>query len=71
MEQRFGTCGNCGGSVVGHRGPWWGTNPPPPPECASCGAVPRVYDDTIEMSRPKFPRRQAPRGFPGSSGTYS
>jgi hypothetical protein len=52
MNQRIGSCSLCGGDVYGHVGPWWGTIPPPPPTCGSCGAVARS-DDTIEMVRPR------------------
>lgn len=47
MEQRVGTCSICGGDVMGHRGAWYGINPPPPDRCRNCGAVAR--SDVIKM----------------------
>ena len=38
-DQVIGSCSICGGDVVGHTGPWWGTQPPPPARCTSCGAT--------------------------------
>lgn len=49
MNQRIGTCSLCGGDVMGWRGAWFSVNPPPPPKCANCGAVPKVSSDVIEM----------------------
>lgn len=46
-EQRVGTCSICGGSVMGHRGPWWSVSPPPPDKCQQCGAV--AQSDVIKM----------------------
>jgi len=54
--QRIGTCSLCGGDVVGHRGAWMATVPPPPDTCQDCGAVRDT--DLIRMVRP------APRGRP-------
>lgn len=41
MESKkpIGKCGDCGGLVTVHEGPWWGINPPVP-SCERCGAVP-------------------------------
>ena len=52
MDQRVGTCSLCGGDVMGFRGTWGATIPPPPDRCASCGAV--VRGDVIEMVRPGY-----------------
>jgi len=55
MEQRVGTCSICGGDVMGIRGGWWSILPPPPDECAGCGAV--AGGDVIPMTpRPGGPR---------------
>lgn len=35
MHQRIGTCSLCGGDVVGFRGAWGATIPPPPDKCSS------------------------------------
>ena len=48
MQTRIGTCSLCGGDVMGYTGAWWSTLPPPP-ECASCGAVPAWASDVIPM----------------------
>jgi hypothetical protein len=37
-QRRIGVCSICGGAVLVHDGPWYGTQPPVP-TCASCGAV--------------------------------
>lgn len=50
MYQRIGKCGNCGGDVMGHVGPWLGVLPPPPAQCASCGATTRASDPVIPMN---------------------
>lgn len=56
-EQRVGTCSLCGGSVHGHRGAWWGIQPPPPDHCLHCGAVAKT--DVIEMQpAPQPPPRR-------------
>ena len=47
MRQRVGTCSLCGGDVMGVRGAYWSTLPPPPDECASCGAM--AASDVIPM----------------------
>ena len=60
MNQRIGTCGNCGGDVVGEVGPWLGVVPPPPPRCNRCGATPKGYDDVLQMN-PPVPGRPATR----------
>lgn len=52
MIQRIGTCGNCGGDVMGEIGPWLGVIPPPPPRCNGCGATPKGYDDVLPMNPP-------------------
>ncbi|KKM97243.1 hypothetical protein LCGC14_1170060 [marine sediment metagenome] len=52
--QRVGTCSICGGNVMGHRGGWWSINPPPPDECADCGAVAQL--DIIKMHPAPRPR---------------
>jgi hypothetical protein len=49
MNQRVGTCDNCGGDVMGYRGAWMGVVPPPPDQCSSCGAV--RADDIIKMTK--------------------
>jgi hypothetical protein len=60
MEKRIGTCGSCGGDVMGHRGGWMGINPPPPDQCRSCGAVVRGQSDMLAMG--PTPRRPIPQG---------
>lgn len=55
-ETRIGTCGNCGGDVVGWTGPYYSIIPPPPPRCTRCHAVPAYADDTIPMGKPGVPR---------------
>lgn len=58
-EQRIGVCSICGGEVVGYRGAWMATIPPPPDRCTSCGAVRAA--DVIEMVRPGWaPKRKKP-----------
>ena len=47
---RVGTCSLCGGDVMGFRGVWMATFPPPPDECSSCGAVPAYNNDIIPMT---------------------
>jgi hypothetical protein len=54
-EQKIGTCSICGGEVIGWVGPFWSTVPPPPPRCASCGAVSAAHDPVIPM-RPIHPK---------------
>lgn len=63
MEQRLGTCSICGGDVYGHVGAWWGTVPPPPASCRSCGAV--EARSVIQMT----PRRIAPSNVGPLGGT--
>lgn len=47
MEQRIGSCSICGGDVKGYVGAWFSTQPPPVPQCSSCGAKMRA--DVISM----------------------
>ncbi len=47
MMQRIGTCSICGGDVIGEAGPRHCVLPPPPPRCASCGAI--AGSDVIYM----------------------
>lgn len=54
MDQRIGACSLCGGDVVGFRGAWMATVPPPPDRCTSCGA--RRAEDVIPMTRPNWTR---------------
>lgn len=56
MEQRVGTCSLCGGDVIGFRGAWWATIPPPTDRCSSCGAVRADQDDTIAMKPQRVQR---------------
>ena len=65
MRTRIGTCGNCGGDVYGHTGPWHGVNPPPPPSCVKCGAVVKGHDDVLPMGPPRRDRWEASKHFPG------
>jgi hypothetical protein len=48
MSKRVGTCSLCGGDVMGVRGAWSSTMPPPPDECSRCGAV--AGSDVIPMT---------------------
>ncbi len=50
-QARVGTCSLCGGDVIGHRGAWWGTLPPPADSCSTCGAVRADAADVIPMRR--------------------
>lgn len=52
-NQRVGSCSLCGGDVVGFRGVWCATVPPPPDKCSSCGAV--AAWDVIKMAKPGLP----------------
>lgn len=61
MYQRVGSCSECGGDVMGYRGPWMGVQPPPPDRCESCGAV--RGDDVIKMT-PKPRKIRDPRRGP-------
>ena len=62
MQQRVGTCSLCGGDVMGYRGAWFSIDPPPPDECASCGA--RRVDDVIDMRQiPNLSASQQTRTF--------
>jgi hypothetical protein len=49
-QQRVGTCSRCGGDVIGVRGAWCSTEPPPPDRCVGCGAV--ASSDVIKMQEP-------------------
>lgn len=53
MQQRIGSCSLCGGSVMGHAGPWFSVNPPPPATCAQCGAT--DGSDVIRMHPRRYP----------------
>ena len=37
--QTIGKCSICGGNVKKHVGGWYSIDPPPPPQCDSCGAI--------------------------------
>jgi hypothetical protein len=50
-QARVGVCSLCGGSVIGHRGAWWGVIPPPADQCSLCGALRADADDIIQMRR--------------------
>lgn len=47
MNIRVGTCSLCGGDVMGFRGAWGATIPPPKDTCSRCGAV--EASDVIQM----------------------
>ena len=40
-DTMVGACNYCGSDVYGHRGPWFGTQLPPPDTCSCCGATRR------------------------------
>lgn len=50
MQVPIGQCSRCGGSVLAFRGPWMSVNPPPEPQCSSCGARPQK--PVIQMGKP-------------------
>jgi len=47
-----GACGNCGGRVIGHAGPWMSIFPPPPPKCERCGWVLADRGPVLPMAPP-------------------
>lgn len=56
MNVKIGKCSICGGAVMAWEGIWMSINPPPPPECSSCGAHPKGASNIIEMDRAAPPR---------------
>ena len=53
MYYRIGTCGLCGGDVIGWRGAWYGDNAPEGDKCKACDTF--VACDVIQMSHYNMP----------------
>jgi hypothetical protein len=65
MDGVKGTCGLCGGRVIGHAGVWMAVTPPPPGVCESCGAIEAANGPVLDMvPRRAQPTRQVLSGQP-------
>lgn len=57
MDTQVGTCGNCGGRVMGVKGPLLLVGDPPPPRCEQCGATAKTpRDNVLPMNPPATPQ---------------